>query len=150
MGRSPVGSPSRRATVPIDRFLPEIYEESTVCESATFPGGNEMKSSVKRIAMLITVLLMAALVLAVHAEDGSDLAAGVSVTAEQTEVLYADGVCNVPMHGVWRVLFFASLALNAAAVVVIVVLIWKKKHVLKDDIPLVDYDIDYDSDNIDM
>lgn len=97
-----------------------------------------MKSSVKPAAVLIAMLLMAVLVVAVHADDGSDLAAGVPVTAEQTEVLYADGVCNVPMHSVWQILFFVSLTLNAAAVVVIVVLIWKKKHVHKDDIPLVD------------
>lgn len=113
-----------------------------------------MKSCKKRIAMLCAVLLMAALVLAVHAEGSGDLAAADVGTAEiltppeQTEVLSAGEDCNVPMHQVWQILFFASLALNALAVAVIVVLIWKKKHVRKDDIPLVDYDIDYDTDSI--
>ena len=115
-----------------------------------------MKSCKKRIAMLAVVLFVAALMLAAHAEGSGALAAadvGVAeslTTSEPTVILSEDGVCNVPMHQVWPILFFTGLALNVAAVVVIVVLIWKKKHLHKDDIPLVDYDIDCDTDNLNM
>ena len=104
--------------------------------------------------MLTVLLLVAALMLAVHAEGSGDFAAADTGAAESltvsepTEVLSDEKVCNVPMHAVWQILFFVSLALNVAAAVVIVILIWKKKHLHKDDIPLVDYDIDYDTDNL--
>ena len=49
--------------------------------------------------------------------------------------------CNIPMHKVWPVLFFVSLAVNVALIVLIIVYISKKKKNQKDNTPLVDYDI---------
>lgn len=56
------------------------------------------------------------------------------------EVPPTDDYCNIPVHRVWPVAFFCSLALNIALVALIVVYLSKKKN-QKDDTPLVDYDI---------
>lgn len=57
------------------------------------------------------------------------------------EVPPTDDYCNIPMHRVWPVLFFISLAVNVALVAVIVIYIRRKKQNRVDDMPLVDYDI---------
>jgi len=67
------------------------------------------------------------------------------VTQEvMVEVPPTDDYCNIPIHRVWPVLFFCSLALNVALVAVIVIYISRKKKNQKDDTPLVDYDISDD------
>ena len=67
------------------------------------------------------------------------------VTQEvQVEVPPTDDYCNIPVHRVWPVLFFCSLALNVALVAVIVIYISGKKKKQTDDTPLVDYDISDD------
>lgn len=64
------------------------------------------------------------------------------VTKEvRVEVPPTDDFCNIPMHRVWPVLFFVSLAVNVALAAVIVVYVSRKKKNQKDDTPLVDYDI---------
>lgn len=57
------------------------------------------------------------------------------------EVLPEDDYCNIPVHGIWPVLFFVSAALNLALIALIVVYMVKKKKYNNDDTPLVDYDI---------
>lgn len=49
--------------------------------------------------------------------------------------------CNVPLHKIWPVLFFVSLAANAVLVIVIVMYVNRKKKKRTDTTPLVDYDI---------
>lgn len=68
----------------------------------------------------------------------------VVVQEVQVEVPPQDDYCNIGFHKVWPVLFFISLAINVGLVVLIVVYINKRKQSLKDDTPLVDYDIDDD------
>lgn len=64
----------------------------------------------------------------------------------EVEVLPTDDYCNIPMHRTWPVLFFISLALNAALAGLIVYILVRKKNTT-DDMPLVDYDIDDDIDD---
>ena len=59
------------------------------------------------------------------------------------EVPPSDDFCNIPMHRIWPVLFFASLGLNLALIVLLVMTISRKRR-KNDDTPLVDYDIDED------
>ena len=59
----------------------------------------------------------------------------------EVEVAPKGEYCNIPMHKVWPVLFFVSLAVNVALIVLIIVYISKKKKNQKDNTPLVDYDI---------
>ena len=56
----------------------------------------------------------------------------------------SEAFCNIPLHQVWPVLFFVSLALNLVMAAVIVIYIARKRKNQKDDTPLVDYDIDDD------
>ena len=49
--------------------------------------------------------------------------------------------CNIPMHKVWPILFFISLALN---IVLVVLLVGKRKSKGVDDTPVVNYNIDDD------
>lgn len=56
----------------------------------------------------------------------------------------SDEFCNIPLHQVWPVLFFVSLALNLVLAAVIVIYVARKRKNQKDDTPLVDYDIDDD------
>ena len=109
-----------------------------------------MKLRRLQIAILAAVLLIVALTTVVCAasdtlDAANALSTDVSVVSKQVSVLPEDEECNIPMHQVWPILFFASLAFNIAAVVVIMVILLKKKNLHKDDIPLVDYDIDYDA-----
>lgn len=60
------------------------------------------------------------------------------------EVPPVDDYCNIPMHRVWPVLFFCSLAVNVALAALIVVYVYRKKKNQQDDTPLVDYDISDD------
>lgn len=53
--------------------------------------------------------------------------------------------CNIPMHRVWPILFFVSLALNVVFVVLVVVYVVRRKKNAKDDTPLVNYDIGDDA-----
>ena len=59
------------------------------------------------------------------------------------EVLPKDDFCNIPVHRVWPILFFISLALNIVIIVIVVTVAAKRKN-QKDDTPLIDYDIDDD------
>lgn len=63
----------------------------------------------------------------------------------EVEVPPTDDFCNIPMHRVWPVLFFISLAVNVVlgGAIILVMTVRKKKH---DDTPLVDYNIDDDMD----
>ena len=63
-----------------------------------------------------------------------------------TETEPSEELCNISMHKVWPILFFASLAINIALAVLIVVYVVRRKKNLQDDTPLVDYDIDDDDD----
>lgn len=49
--------------------------------------------------------------------------------------------CNVSAHKVWMILFIISAVLNVALIAVIVYYLYKKRKVVSDDTPLVDYDI---------
>ena len=60
------------------------------------------------------------------------------------EVPPTEDFCNIPMHRVWPVLFFISLALNVALAAVIILYIYRKHKNQQDDTPLVDYDIEDD------
>lgn len=53
--------------------------------------------------------------------------------------------CNIPIHQLWPILFFISAGLNVILIVLIVVIVRKRKKNEKDDMPLVDYDIDDDA-----
>ena len=53
--------------------------------------------------------------------------------------------CNIPMHYVWPILFFISLALNIVFVVVLVLRAVKRKKNEEDNTPLVNYDIGEDA-----
>lgn len=66
---------------------------------------------------------------------------GLIVQEVPVEVPPTDDYCNIPMHRIWPVLFFVSLAVNIALVAVIVIYIRRKKQNRVDDMPLVDYDI---------
>ena len=57
------------------------------------------------------------------------------------EVPPTDNYCNIAVHRIWPVLFFASLALNVTLMAVIVIYMQQKKKNRIDDMPLVDYDI---------
>lgn len=52
--------------------------------------------------------------------------------------------CNIPMHKVWPILFWISLAFNAAFIGVGAYVFAKKRTKQKDAMPLVDYDINDD------
>lgn len=57
------------------------------------------------------------------------------------EIPQAKDYCGQPMHRVWPILFFISLAINVMLVVVMIIYVINKKKNQKDDTPLVDYDI---------
>jgi hypothetical protein len=63
------------------------------------------------------------------------------------EVLPDEDYCNIPMHRLWPVFFYVSLAANAVLVIVLITLAVKKKKYQNDDTPLVDYDMDFDFDD---
>ena len=66
----------------------------------------------------------------------------------QIEVPPSDDFCNIAGHKAWPVLFFISLAINAALAVLIGYVFSKIKN-SEDDIPLVKYDIDDDINDFD-
>jgi len=53
--------------------------------------------------------------------------------------------CNIPIHHVWPILFFVSLAVNVGLIVLVVVFVVRKKKTQVDDTPVVDYDIGDDA-----
>ena len=59
----------------------------------------------------------------------------------EVEVEPKDPFCNISSHKIWPILFFISLAVNAALVVLIVVFMVRRKRAHQDSTPLVDYDI---------
>ena len=61
----------------------------------------------------------------------------------EVQVPPTDDYCNIGSHRIWPVLFFVSLALNAALGIMLAVVL-KKKNYRAQDVPLVDYDIDDD------
>ena len=62
----------------------------------------------------------------------------------EKEVLPGGEYCNIPMHKVWPILFWISLALNAGFILFFVIYFAKKKKNRTDNTPLVDYDISDD------
>lgn len=62
----------------------------------------------------------------------------------EKEVLPSGEYCNIPMHKVWPILFWISLALNAGFVAFFVIYFVRKKKNRTDTTPLVDYDISDD------
>jgi len=66
----------------------------------------------------------------------------------EVQVPPSDDFCNIPGHKIWPVLFFISLAINAALAVLIGYVFSKMKN-SEDNIPLVGYDIDDDIDGMD-
>lgn len=52
--------------------------------------------------------------------------------------------CGIPMHRVWPILFWISLALNVILLVLIIVYLSLKRKRVSDDTPLVDYNIEDD------
>ena len=62
----------------------------------------------------------------------------------EKEVLPGGEFCNIPMHQVWPILFWISLALNAGFILFFVIYFEKKKKNRTDNTPLVDYDISDD------
>lgn len=71
-------------------------------------------------------------------ETGGDVI-GTVVQTGPTEP--AEPYCNIPMHHVWPILFWVSLALNLALITLIALYVLNKKKQRRDDTPLVDYDI---------
>ena len=69
---------------------------------------------------------------------------GTIVQDVEVEVPPGEDYCNIPMHKVWPVLFFMSLAVNVGLIALIAVYVAKRKKNMKDDTPMVDYDIDDD------
>lgn len=65
----------------------------------------------------------------------------VIIQDKPVEVPPTDDYCNIPVHRVWPVMFFVSLALNVTLMAVIVIYLYQKKKNRTDDMPLVDYDI---------
>ena len=63
---------------------------------------------------------------------------------DQVVVPPDEDFCNIPLHKVWPILFFISLALNVGLVTLIVLYVAKRRQNMKDDTPMVDYDIDDD------
>lgn len=61
----------------------------------------------------------------------------------QVEVPPSDDFCNISKHYLWPILFFISLGVNLLLVGAIV-LIFRRRKLLGQDVPLVDYDIDDD------
>ncbi len=80
----------------------------------------------------------------VRASEESRNTPSIVVQEVPVEVPPTDDYCNIPSHRVWPVLFFVSLVLNLVMGAVIVAYVSRKKKKQKDDIPLVDYDIDDD------
>jgi len=66
----------------------------------------------------------------------------------EVQVPPSDDFCNIPGHKIWPVLFFISLAINAALAALIGYVFSKMKN-SEDNIPLVGYDIDDDIDGMD-
>jgi hypothetical protein len=62
----------------------------------------------------------------------------------EKEVLPSGEYCNIPMHKVWPILFWISLALNAGFILFFVIYFARKKKNRTDNTPLVDYDISDD------
>lgn len=60
------------------------------------------------------------------------------------EVMPSGEFCNIPMHKVWPILFWISLALNGGFIAFFVIYFAKKKKNRTDTTPLVDYDISDD------
>ena len=82
------------------------------------------------IALMLVIMLIGKVFIAI--EKRKEVPVEVPPTGE---------FCNIPMHRIWPVLFFISLALNVTLAAVIVVYIRNKKKNQHDDTPLVDYDI---------
>ncbi len=61
------------------------------------------------------------------------------------EILPEEDYCNIPTHGVWRVLLIISGALVAVLLGTIGLYLFGKKRRRRDNTPLVDYDISDDA-----
>lgn len=69
----------------------------------------------------------------------------VEVPVEVEKEVLPDGeYCNIPIHKVWPILFWISLALNAGFILFFVIYFARKKKNRTDNTPLVDYDISDD------
>ncbi|MCD8323381.1 MAG: hypothetical protein LUC32_00235 [Clostridiales bacterium] len=62
----------------------------------------------------------------------------------EVEVLPEGRYCNIPIHKVWPILFFISLALNAFFIIMQLYVTKKKKKDEEDDTPTVEYNADDD------
>ena len=60
------------------------------------------------------------------------------------EVLPEGDYCNIPVHHVWPVLFWVSLAVNVVLIGGIIFYVIRKTRSRRDFAPMVDYDIDED------
>lgn len=67
----------------------------------------------------------------------------------EVEVPPTAAFCNIPRHRTWPILFAASAALNALLLVALGYVLFKK-HKTTDNTPLINYDADYDIDDIDV
>lgn len=94
-------------------------------------------------AMTAKILDLLAQITAKMEEMGTTQIVEVEKEVEK-EVLPSGEYCNIPMHKVWPILFWISLALNAGFIVFFVIYFVRKKKNRTDTTPLVDYDISDD------
>ena len=94
-------------------------------------------------AMTAKILDLLAQITAKMEEMGQSQIVEVEKEVEK-EVLPSGEYCNIPMHKVWPILFWISLALNGGFIAFFIIYFARKKKNRKDTTPLVDYDISDD------
>lgn len=70
---------------------------------------------------------------------------GVIIQEVEIEVPPTSDFCNIPMHRTWPLLLVVSAALNVLLIAILSVVLFKKRTTT-DNMPLVDYDIEEDTD----
>lgn len=68
----------------------------------------------------------------------------VEIVEVNKQTPHEENYCDIPMHRVWPILFWISLALNIVLIVLIIVYFSLKRKRVSDDTPLVDYSIEDD------
>lgn len=103
--------------------------------------GKDLLTSGDQAAVDVTTEQIRTLLAQIRESQANAGTPNIVIQEVPVEVPPTDAFCNIPMHRIWPVLFFISLALNLALVAVIVIYIRNKKKNQHDDTPLVDYDI---------
>ena len=107
----------------------------------TAVAGRELLTSGDQAAVDLTTEQIRTLIAQIREALSASGTPNIVVQEVPVEVPPTGEFCNIPMHRIWPVLFFISLALNVTLAAVIVVYIRNKKKNQHDDTPLVDYDI---------